>query len=259
MSHLILPHPVHQKRATGKESISYTTLSSFCTSLVELLEENSYAKALGIVKSLETPKPREQSILPPRKVHPGHTASTDVHVPVVAGSHGERDWDEPLFLFLHMNFCHSLTNSMLNCFRPHTCLSIASACCMGSKGTLSEHGLVLYQPISSSLSRRNLSCISVVSDPLGKEEVGGGHIPFSESHPGEGGPGTVGEGAEGAHFASAPARSTADSAFNLASQSHWSALSETHHLPPHLAITAAQTAPRCPAMLAADLPSHSIP
>lgn len=32
--------------------------------------------------------------------------------------------------------------------------------------------------------RRNLSCISIVSYPLGKEEVGGGHIPCLKAVPG---------------------------------------------------------------------------
>lgn len=50
----------------------------------------------------------------PRKVKPGHMARTDVHVPMMSGSLGERDWDEPVILNVHLNFCHSLTSSIVS-------------------------------------------------------------------------------------------------------------------------------------------------
>lgn len=99
-----------------------------------------------------------------------------------------------------------------------------------------------------------MSCISVVSYPLGKEEVGGGHIPFPEGRRWCRGPWAIGEGAEGAQFLMASAQSVSDSAFNLPSHSQGLGLSATHPLHPHLTVTAAQIAPHCPAMLAADLP-----
>lgn len=72
-----------------------------------------------------------------------------------------------------------------------------------------------------------MSCISVVPYPLGKEEVGGGHIPFPEGRPWCGA-----EGVEGAQFLMASTQSIADSAFNLPSHSQGSALSATQPLHP---------------------------
>lgn len=92
--------------------------------------------------------------------------------------------------------------------------------------------------------RRNLSCISIVSYPLGKEEVGGGHIPCLKAVPGVAALRAGEEGVERAQFLMASTQSISDSA--------------THPLHPHLTVTAEQIAPRCPALLAADLlPPHS--
>lgn len=76
--------------------------------------------------------------------------------------------------------------------------------------------------------------------------------PSLKAVPGAGAPGWSG-GSRGAPIPHGIHSKHSDSSFNLPSHSQWSAPSATHPLHP-LTVTAAQIAPHCPPMLAADLP-----